>query len=142
MTRIVEGTAAVLDKPMRKRQLLFADPSPLLWTEGAPVTRNGQEVGTVTMLRRDDRLIHWAGLLDEEPIRFANAPVDPLIVPMPELSLAELIEAGRLVGVTDLTQGEMGVKDGCTVLSQWSVASIALLDAAASPWPELTLMIR
>ncbi|MBC9729274.1 hypothetical protein [Streptomyces sp. TRM68367] len=137
----IEGILAVLHTPMRSKRIVFGTPSPLPLLADSPVLLHGQRVGRVTSLRLRGQHVHWTGRLDQQQIQWADEPADPIKVPFPEPSAAELIAAGRLVGVPDIVQGAMNTRGTQTTLSDWAVASVTLLRAEASPWPELTLRL-
>ncbi|MFD3848169.1 hypothetical protein ACFWVB_20050 [Streptomyces microflavus] len=138
----VTGVAAVLDRPMRGRPVIFTDPSPLLTTAGACILRDEERIGTVTRMWVDGDLVRWEGHIPPVMTWPVTPDDDEGLVPLVDPPVGGLIAKGELVGITDLVQGRMETRDGVTVLSQWSVGSISLIRPLASPWDDLCLGIR
>lgn len=142
----VSGIAAVLDRPMRDRPILFTDPGILLPGDDPRITRDGRPVGAVTRAWIDGDLLRWEGHLTQPPLQWDDRCVDAAApaeapcweIPLPSPLVLD-IARGDLVGVVDLTRGEMTTRNRVTTISRWSIASIALLPYRARPWDELVL---
>ncbi|MFE4329640.1 hypothetical protein ACFRQM_09310 [Streptomyces sp. NPDC056831] len=135
----VIGIAAVLDRPMRDRNITFTDPGPFLVEAGAPVTHQGVRAGTVTRAWREETFIYWEGRLTPPAPALGDEALD-VTVPLPEPSLCDRVVWGDLVGVVDLCRGQMTTRGTVTVLSQWSIAGVALLPWSSRPWSQLLLL--
>lgn len=134
----VSGVCAVLHQPMSGTRMTLQDPSPLLWHEGTPVFYDGRPAGVVTGMKLDGNLLRWHGTLAEPPMKL-EAPRGPQ-APMYEPAPRELIEARRLFGVADYTQGgEMTTRADGIALTRWTVARVSLL--RSRPWPEVELRL-
>lgn len=135
---IVTGVAAVLDKPMRGQPVTFTRPRPFLTAEGAPVIRDGKQVGDVLRAWVDGNLVHWRGALPPPMIIWEDTP-DDLLVPQFDPLLFSLVARRALVGLTDLVRAQMTYQSTGTIVSDWSIAAVTLLPHDARPWDELTL---
>ncbi|MFJ5890296.1 hypothetical protein [Streptomyces californicus] len=136
---IVTGVAAVLDKPMRDRPVTFTRPRPFFAAGGAPVIRDGKVVGEVFRAWVDGNLVHWEGDLPRPMFGWTDVPADDVVVPEFGTPLPDLVAAGFVVGLTDLVRAQMTYRSTGTLVSDWSIAGVTLLPAAARPWDELTL---
>ena len=138
MTITVQGIAAVLEQPMRGRPFIFGSLHPLPLTEGTPVHFGDCRAGTVTRLWVEGPLVHWAGVLDDDPPECVWAGNDVTIAVL-EPRPAVLIATGALVGIPTYVSGRTEQRAGYTVLSGWSLARMDLV--RARPWPEVTLRV-
>jgi len=138
VTVTMQGIAAVLNDPMRGRPLVLGQPDPLWFTSETPVYFGDRRAGEVTRLWLEGALVHWKGVLDDEPPALTWAG-DQVTVAVPEPSPAVLIAAGALVGIPAFVSGRTEQRDGVTVISPWSLARMDLV--RARPWPEVTLRL-
>ncbi|MFD9422285.1 MULTISPECIES: hypothetical protein [unclassified Streptomyces] len=136
---IVTGVAAVLDQPMRNRPVTFTRPRPYLTAPGAPVIRDGKQVGEVLRAWVDGHLVHWEGLLMRPVLGWTDTPGDDALIPECEPPLPDLVAGGRLVGLTDLVRAQMTYQSTGTIVSNWSIAGVTLLPYGTRPWLDLYL---
>lgn len=141
MRRTVHGIAAVLHTTMRGKPVRFAAPGPSPCLDGALIARCGVRVGEVHAVWVEGDRVHWIGRLDEERLTWDEAPA-PLAVPVPEPSVRDLIEGGRLVGVPALTQARTEREEGCMALAGWAVTRMELMAPETAPWAGLELNLR
>ncbi|WLQ53682.1 hypothetical protein P8A21_39730 (plasmid) [Streptomyces poriferorum] len=97
----VIGIAAVLDRAMVDRPIMFTDPGPFFVEADAPVTRQGVRAGTVTRASREETFIYGEGRLTPSAPVLGDEASD-ITVPLPEPSLCDRVVWGDLVGVVNL----------------------------------------
>lgn len=134
----MQGIAAVLNEPMRGRSLVFGAPDVLGLVQGTPVYYGERRAGEVTRLWVEGALLHWTGRLDADVPALTWA-ADDVTIALPEPSPADLIAAGALVGVPAIVSAHVDARDGCSVLSGWSLHRMDLMRDRL--WPEVTLRL-
>lgn len=138
VTITVQGIAAVLGCPMRERPFIFGPLHALPLTEGTRVYFGDRRAGTVTRLWADGPLVHWAGVLDDDPPECVWTG-DDVSIAVPEPRPAVLIATGALVGIPAYVSGRTEQQAGHTVVSGWSLERMDLV--RSRPWPEVTLRL-
>lgn len=143
MKRTLEGVAVLLHVPVRGTRTEFGQPRPgpnFLYT---PVRYKNADVGQVDEVWVDGDKVRWTGSLDEPDLVWVDNPDPRITIPLPEPGVRDLIEAGRLVAAPSHVQGASINGHGSrTVLDDWQLAGLELMEAQAAPWPGLELRVR
>ncbi|MGW7546434.1 hypothetical protein ACWGKQ_35805 [Streptomyces sp. NPDC054770] len=65
-----------------------------------------------------------------------------LRIPFVEPDVRELVAAGRLIGMPAVLQARTGTRDGCMLVSHWTVTGMELMTSQVAPWPGMELRLR
>ncbi|MGJ3558884.1 hypothetical protein ACR6C2_07855 [Streptomyces sp. INA 01156] len=141
MTDMIEGVAAVLYTPMADRAVQFGEPSPFPLANGAEIRFQRCRVGEVDAVWREEDRVLWRGSLDAREWPDITADSSLLRVPFHEPDVCELVAARRLIALPSVIQARTETRDGCMLVSDWTVAGMELMTTVVAPWPGMELRI-
>jgi hypothetical protein len=142
VTDTIEGVAAVLYAPMADRAIQFGEPSPFPLADGAEIRLQRRRVGEVdTVWQEDDRVL-WRGSLDAQEWPDITADSSQPRVPFHEPDVRALVAAQRLIGLPSVIQARTETRDGCVLVTDWTVAGMELMTTTVAPWHGMELRLR
>ncbi|MFF3654909.1 hypothetical protein [Streptomyces olivochromogenes] len=139
MTDTIEGVAAVLYRPMVDRAIQFGELSSFPLVDGAEIRFQRRRVGEVEAVWRDGDRVWWRGSLDERDWPDITVDGPSLRVAFVEPDVHDLVAAWRLIGMPAIVQAWSETRDGCMLVSDWTVAGMELMTTAVAPWPGMEL---
>lgn len=143
MRQTLVGVAVLLHLPVKGTRTEFGQPSPWPMTSYTPVRYKNAVVGVVDEVWVDGDKVRWIGRLEEPDLVFVESPDPQISIPLPEPGVRDLIEAGRLVAAPSRVQGASIKGHGTrTVLDDWKLVGLDLMETQAAPWPGLELHVR
>lgn len=142
MSNRVEGVAVVLYTPMADKAVQFGEPSAFPLIDGAEIRFQRRRVGEVDTVWLDQGRVLWRGSLDERQWPDITADGGPPSVPFYEPDVQQLVAAQRLIGMPAIVQAKSGHRDGCMLISDWTIAGMELMTTAVAPWPGMELRLQ